>query len=99
MSKVTLSGHIIVPEDELEVVKKTLIEHIRLTREEDGCITFNVIQDSVNPNRFDVYEEFTDKVAFKFHQARVKFSHWGEVTTNVERHYEIEGIVETTDKI
>lgn len=94
MSKVTLSGYIIVPEGELAVVKKALIEHIRLTNEEEGCILFNVIQDSVNPNRFDVHEEFTDPLAFKLHQARVKFSSWGEVTKNVERHYEIAGVVE-----
>jgi len=89
MSKVTLKGFILVPESELELVKNELVNHKRLTREETGCITFSVIQNSENALRFDVYEEFTDKVAFEQHQKRVKASHWGKVTVNVERHYEI----------
>ncbi len=89
MSKVTLKGFILVPESELELVKNELVNHKRLTLEETGCITFSVIQNSGNALRFDVYEEFTDKVAFEQHQKRVKASHWGKVTLNVERHYEI----------
>ncbi len=89
MSKVTLKGFILVPESELELVKNELVNHRRLTLEETGCITFSVIQNSENALRFDVYEEFTDKVAFEQHQKRVKASHWGKVTVNVERHYEI----------
>lgn len=89
MSKVTLKGFILVPESDLELVKSELVNHKRLTLEESGCITFSVIQNSENDLRFDVYEEFTDKVAFEQHQKRVKASHWGKVTVNVERHYEL----------
>ncbi|WP_332402928.1 putative quinol monooxygenase [Vibrio metschnikovii] len=86
MSKVTLKGFILAPESELEVVKIELENHKRLTLEEPGCIMFKVAE---NPSRFDVYEEFIDKSAFEYHQSRVKTSHWGKVTVNVERHYEI----------
>lgn len=89
MSKVTLKGFILIPESELESVKRGLVHHKRLTLEEPSCIMFSVTQNSENPLRFDVYEEFTDKVAFEQHQKRVKASHWGKVTVNVERHYEI----------
>ncbi|ENO1832311.1 antibiotic biosynthesis monooxygenase [Vibrio vulnificus] len=89
MSKVTLKGFILVPESELEVVKSELVTHKRLTLEESGCITFSVTENSNNPLRFDVYEKFKDKSAFEYHQKRVKASHWGKVTVNVERHYEI----------
>ena len=89
MSKVTLKGFILVPKQELDLVKSELEHHKRLTLEEPGCITFSVTESPENPLRFDVYEEFTDKVAFEQHQKRVKASHWGKVTVNVERHYEI----------
>ena len=89
MPKVTLKGFILVPESELELVQTELPNHTRLTLEEAGCITFSVIQNSENPLRFDVYEEFLDKASFELHQKRVKASHWGKVTVNVERHYEI----------
>ncbi|MBT2949617.1 antibiotic biosynthesis monooxygenase [Vibrio anguillarum] len=89
MSKVTLKGFILVPESDLELVKNELVNHKRLTLDESGCITFSVIENPENPLRFDIYEEFVDKVAFEQHQKRVKASHWGKVTVNVERHYEI----------
>jgi quinol monooxygenase YgiN len=89
MSKVTLKGFILVPEPKLELVKNELVNHKRLTLEEPGCITFNVTENSEDPLRFDVYEEFTDRAAFEHHQKRVKASHWGKVTAKVERHYEI----------
>ncbi|WP_255827653.1 putative quinol monooxygenase [Marinomonas rhizomae] len=66
-----------------------LPNHIALTHQEAGCITFTVIRDLNNPQRFDVYEEFTDKTAFEKHQTRVKTSHWGEITKNVERFYTV----------
>ncbi|WP_421187965.1 putative quinol monooxygenase [Aeromonas enteropelogenes] len=89
MSKVTLKGFIIVPPSDLAQVKDELARHIQLTRAEPGCLVFEVIQDSANPCRFDVYEEFVDNIAFQAHQARVKSSYWGEITANVERHYTV----------
>jgi quinol monooxygenase YgiN len=89
MSKITLKGFILVPESEQELIKSELVIHKRLTLEESGCITFSVTENSQNPLRFEVYEEFADKASFEQHQKRVKASYWGKVTVNVERHYEI----------
>ncbi|HBC3811847.1 TPA: antibiotic biosynthesis monooxygenase [Vibrio alginolyticus] len=90
MGKVVLSGYIDIPENELEVVATALENHIELTRNEVGCLIFEVTQSNELPTRFIVYEEFTDKTAFENHQARVKASDWGRVTVNVKRTYRIE---------
>lgn len=89
MSKVILTGFIIVPDANLETVKQELPIHTALTRNESGCLRFDVTPDKHSPNRFDVYEEFADRAAFDAHQARVQNSRWGQVTKDVERHYEI----------
>ena len=89
MGKVILSGYIDIPENELEVVTTALDMHIELTRNEAGCLIFEVTQSSELSTRFTVYEEFTDKAAFESHQARVKTSDWGHVTGNVKRTYSI----------
>ena len=89
MSRVTLTGYIIVPEKDLEAVLNELPNHIALTRNEPGCLSFSVVQSDANPTRFDVAEEFDSRSAFEAHQKRVKSSYWGEVTVNVERHYKI----------
>lgn len=89
IKKVVLQGYIRVAEDELDAVKQALPEHIELTRSEPGCLQFSVEQDKNQQNRFNVYEVFESQQAFEFHQQRVKNSHWGRISTNVERHYQI----------
>ncbi|MBS3669214.1 putative quinol monooxygenase [Vreelandella boliviensis] len=87
MSKVILEGFIIVPEPDLIAVQAELINHKRLTMAEPGCLVFEVVQCTINPYRFNVYEEFIDRDAFERHQARVKSSAWDKVSANIERHY------------
>ena len=94
MSKVILSGHIVVIESELASVRNALLIHIEATRAEDGCIVFNVEEHTAEVGRFDVYEEFEDSDAFRFHQKRVRESDWGSITKNVVRHYSVEGYEE-----
>ncbi len=88
-SKVILSGYILVPEDDFQAVRDALPQHIDLTRAEPGNLTFRVTQDSVNPLRFNVYEEFIDQAAFEAHQERTQNSTWGVITQKVERCYEV----------
>ena len=90
--KVVLTGYIRVPLDELEIIKKHLNTHIKTTKNEQGCIAFSIEQRKENSCIFDVYEEFKDSNSFIAHQERVKNSVWGEVTKNVERVYQIEGL-------
>ena len=90
--KVVLTGYIKVPLAELENVTKHLASHIETTRDEPGCIEFNVEQREENPCIFDVYEEFEDSNSFIAHQGKIKNSLWAEVTKNVERVYQIDGL-------
>jgi quinol monooxygenase YgiN len=52
MTKVTLTGFIVVPDGDLGHLKSELSNHIRLTREEPGCISFTVSQSDSVANRF-----------------------------------------------
>lgn len=92
MTKVILKGHILVPVTQLEQIKVSLKKHIELTRQEPGCLVFEVVQDRTEPARFSVYEEFESKEAFFAHQIRVKQSQWGKDTLDVERHYTVTGM-------
>ncbi|EDK30102.1 hypothetical protein VSWAT3_26716 [Vibrionales bacterium SWAT-3] len=89
MSKVILQGHILVPDNELELVTQALVVHKELTLAEPGCIVFRVSQSTLQPKRFEVYEEFTSREAFQAHQSRVRSSDWGKITKNVTRHYQV----------
>ena len=72
------------------MVNDALVEHIRLTRLEEGCEKFEVTLSQEKSGHFDVSEIFTSKESFELHQMRVKNSHWGEVTKNFERYYRVE---------
>jgi autoinducer 2-degrading protein len=89
MSKIILSGYIDIPEDKLEQITDALPEHINLTKEEVGCLVFEVSQDKNQLNRFHVYEEFIDQDAFDLHQLRVKNSSWGKISSDINRCYSI----------
>jgi len=89
LAKIVLEGHIVVPCAELSAVRQALTTHIRLTREEPGCLLFQVSERPDADGVFDVYEEFVDRTAFEHHQARVRSSDWGALTVNVERHYQV----------
>ncbi len=92
MPEVTLTGHIVVPPSDLDAVVAGLPSHIELTRNESGCIEFEVVRDADDPAIFHVSERFTSPEAFSFHQERVRSSPWGALTANVERHYKTTGI-------
>lgn len=86
---VILTGYLDVADADIASVEKHLPIHIRLSRAECGCISFDVRKDPQNPNRYLVDEEFTTQAAFAAHQARVKASEWGRATAHLKRQYKI----------
>lgn len=88
MHKVILTGFIIIDAKDKALILQALETHIQLTRQEAGCIRFDVTPDMNDAKKYWVHEEFVDKVAFDFHQSRTKASSWGRISANVERHYQ-----------
>lgn len=50
MSKVTLQGHMEVSEADLSSILEALPKHVELTRNEAGCLIFDVIPNSKEAN-------------------------------------------------
>ena len=82
-----LEGYIDVPLERLEAIETALQEHIRLTREEPGCIYFNVDPCPDNQGRFIVSEAFVDEAAFAFHQERGGNSPWAKISEGIPRNF------------
>ncbi len=87
MSKVILEGYVLASDFDLASVKRELSNHIKLTRQEEGCLVFEVSQDNENKNRFNVYEEFTSQETFKAHQLRLINTEWSKISEKLEKHY------------
>lgn len=89
MGKIILTGYVLIPEGELEILREAIKQHIKLTLAEPGCLEFSLIQSAENPLKYSLYEEFVDQAAFDFHQIRTKNSMWTKLSQNVERHFSI----------
>lgn len=86
---VRLSGRLICSSpSQVEAVRQHLPEHIRLTRGEPGCLSFEVTQ-SDDPMVWRVEELFVDRLAFDDHQARTRTSTWAKATATIMRDYEV----------
>lgn len=72
--------------DEMAIVLRHLDRHIELTRAESGCLHFSVEQTG-DPLVWAVLERFEDQAAFDSHQARVRASEWGQMTSGIKRDY------------
>jgi len=89
MGKVNLTGRLICKSDaEAANVRNALPEHIRLTRDEPGCLGFDV-SPSDSPLIWHVAEQFADSAAFEAHKTRAGASAWGQQTLGIERDYTI----------
>lgn len=88
MSHVILTGFLICRTlEEADRVASLLPEHIRLTRAEPGCKTFEVIRSMADPVRFAVREIFTSRADFEAHQTRALTTLWGRSTKGIPRDY------------
>ncbi|NNK16448.1 MAG: antibiotic biosynthesis monooxygenase [Sulfitobacter sp.] len=89
---VTLNGYLrCANEDEAARVRAALDEHIRLTRSEPGCISFEVTPTD-DPLVWTVAEEFTTPESFNAHQERASASDWAEATKGIARDYTVKGM-------
>ena len=87
--QIRLTGHIDVPLHRMVEVSAALPEHIRLTRLETGCVSFDVSPDSQFAGRFNVTETFASRPDFDQHQSRTKASDWARITDGISRSYSV----------
>jgi quinol monooxygenase YgiN len=87
---IRLRGQLIcVTEDEVGAVRAFLADHIRLTRAEPGCLTFDVAPTD-DPMVWEVMEAFRDRASFDAHQARTRASPWFAATRGILRDFRME---------
>ena len=52
-------------------------------RDEPGCLRFDVSTVAADPNRFFLYELYTDAAAFEAHKASPHFAQWRRIAEHV----------------
>lgn len=87
---IRLRGHLICQSDpEAQAVRDHLAEHIRLSRAEPGCLSFDVTQTD-DPLVWDVHESFRTRADFDAHQTRTRDSRWFAATRHILRDFRVE---------
>ncbi|MFE3835760.1 putative quinol monooxygenase [Pseudogemmobacter sonorensis] len=89
---ITLTGRLICGNMvEAELVSSLVAEHVRLSRAEPGCLSFNV-SPTADPLIWLVDEAFADRAAFEAHQARARAGAWHKATAHLRRDYRTTGL-------
>ena len=89
MIMIKLTGRLVCKSaEEADLVRQYLTEHKELTREETGCVSFEVTE-TADPLIWKVEELFTNQATFDAHQTRTRASVWGRETNAIAREYEI----------
>ena len=77
--------------EEADRIAPHLAEHIRLTRAEPGCLSFEVVRSAADPTCFAVSETYVDAAALEAHRARAAGTVWARVTAGIPRDYVVTG--------
>lgn len=77
-----------ITSDDIKIVETYLPDHIRLSRAEPGCLTFNVTQ-TTNPMVWQLDETYIDQAAFEAHQTRNRASIWWQKSQGLVRDFKV----------
>ncbi|MGO4908117.1 putative quinol monooxygenase [Pseudorhodobacter sp. W20_MBD10_FR17] len=69
MSKLTIVATIKANPDKVELVKAELIKLIAITRDEAGCVNYDLHQDNSNPAHFMFYENWETRELWQTHMS------------------------------
>jgi len=70
------------PEKKDDFLKEMLNDAKGSINNEEGCLLFNIIQDSEDPNCLHLYEVYTSADSFAVHEKTPHFVRWVETTAD-----------------
>jgi (4S)-4-hydroxy-5-phosphonooxypentane-2,3-dione isomerase len=71
------------PERREDFLKAAEDDSICSTRDEDGCLRFDVVQDNADPNHFFYYEVYRDEAALEAHTQAPHYARWRAAAAEV----------------
>lgn len=86
--QIQLTGTITIPLDAQAQLVPLLDDHIAQTRQEPGCLKFEVTQDAGDLALFHVNELFSDEASFAQHQTLGAARPWGTASADLVRDFQ-----------
>lgn len=78
--KLTIVANILAKEEKRELVKSELLKLIEITKNEEGCINYDLYQDNNNPNQFLFYENWENRELWLKHTNNSHISEYAKKT-------------------
>lgn len=89
---IRLTGRLIcATAEEAATVRLHLPEHLRLSRADAGCLSFEIAP-GADPLVFDVDESFRTRADFEAHRDRARQSAWARATADLRRDYHLQEV-------
>ena len=66
-NEITCIARFVAKKECTEKLKESLVAILAPTRNEDGCISYNLNLDAENPNAFTMIEKFKNQEAYEYH--------------------------------
>jgi len=82
---IRVTGTLSCAPEEAGAVRAALPEHVRLTRAEPGCVSFDVLETAQGV--FSVSGAFAGRAALDAHRTRTRASEWWRVTGHMARDF------------
>ncbi|MEL6346792.1 MAG: putative quinol monooxygenase [Myxococcota bacterium] len=67
MTHLTITGNVIAHPDKIDLIKAELLKLIATTREEAGCVQYDLHQDNENPAYFMFFENWESRELWQAH--------------------------------
>ena len=67
MAKLTVDANVNADTDKIDLLKAELLKLIDITRAEEGCINYDLLQDNKNPAHFMIYENWESHELWQTH--------------------------------
>ncbi|WP_299492049.1 putative quinol monooxygenase [uncultured Shewanella sp.] len=69
MTKLTIIARIQAKPEKIDLVKSELLKLIEPTRQEEGCLQYDLHQDNTDPSIFMFHENWTSRELWQIHMA------------------------------
>jgi len=79
--QLTIVARILAKEEKRDLVKSELLKLIAITREEQGCINYDLHQDNENPNLFLFHENWESYELWQKHMANAHLAEYVKATS------------------
>ncbi|MEM7252556.1 MAG: putative quinol monooxygenase [Pseudomonadota bacterium] len=89
MTDLTIVASVVAVADKIELVKSELEKLVDTTRQEAGCVRYDLHQNNDDPTHFLFYETWTSRALWRAHMEAAHLTAFGQATEGAVAKFEL----------